>query len=423
MLDVNAFVANLAQLLKQILGEGIVYHNRLEPDLWPVKCDADQLETVILNLVLNARDAMSGGGTLTVATENHPARGSGEGSVMLSIVDTGSGMSAEVLKYAFEPFFTTKDVGHGTGLGLSQAHGFMRQSGGEVRIDSTEGKGTAVHLLFPRYTGDLAPAGPVRHAPAPAATPTRAARILLVEDDELVRKHTAGVLSELGHEVIEAGSGKQALELLAVNPGIQLIFTDVGLAGGMSGPTLGRLAREISPATKILYTTGYAHERVAAEGVRPGDLLISKPFSFEELAHKVDGLLQEEASPGSVLVVEDEPIIRMNLALGRGDLGYRIVEAGSVAEAEAQISGLNGGIAAVVVDIGLPDGRGDDLVQKLRRTRGGIPAIITTGYEDDALRRKFAGDTYTALVGKPCDPADVAGTLLKMGVVGVRKAF
>ncbi len=414
VLDVNAFVANLAPILRQVLGEKITAEVNLSKELWPVMCDADQLETVLLNLAINARDAMSKGGTLTISTENR-SRGN---YAVVTVRDTGTGMSADVLKYAFEPFFTTKDIGQGTGLGLSQVHGFMRQSGGTVEIDSAPGRGTAVMLFFPRYAGAEVAVGPGEAASREVANGKSAhrARILVVEDDPLVRSHSGAILREMGHTVIEAVNGQQAIDLLRAHPEIDLMFTDVGLAGGMSGPELGRNALAARPGLKILYTTGYDRERLKEESLEDDAAVLTKPFTYGGLAEHIDRLMAGCMRSGAILMIEDEAMIRMDTAMTLRDMGFEVVEAASMADGLYEINTHGDEIGAVVVDIGLPDGRGDDLVTKLRITHEKIPVIITTGYEDPALHAKFDRDGCIKFLSKPYFPDEVANTLRNMGV-------
>ncbi len=421
VLDINAVIRNLGQLLRQVLGEKIGVGMELAETLWPVLCDADQLETVILNLVVNARDAMAEGGTLVIRTDNHhTGNGHAEGRdcVLLSVADSGSGMSPDVLKYAFEPFFTTKDVGHGTGLGLSQVHGFVRQSGGSVEIDSEIGKGTAVKLSFPRYTGDVPASGPTHNTALPHTAQSRKMVILVVEDDALVRQHTIGILNEMGHTVLESSTGPQALNMIQSNPQIELVFTDVGLAGGFSGAEVGRRARVLRPDLKILYTTGYANERLTREGMGEDEMVLVKPFTFEGLAEKLGEVLSAKAHSKIILMIEDEPLIRLDMASNLRDVGYEVIEAGSVAEALAQVKEHGDQLGAIMSDIGLPDGRGDDLVLKLRTQYAGLPVLITTGYEDPALKAKFRNDPATTFLSKPYFVEEVVDALQRMGVMG-----
>jgi CheY-like chemotaxis protein len=280
------------------LGEEIEAETVLAGGLWPVLIDANQLEHSLLNLAINARDAMVGGGKLTIETGNmfldesyaatHEEVTSGQ-YVTISVSDTGTGMSQEVRDKAFEPFFTTKETGQGTGLGLSQVYGFIKQSGGHCAIYSEPGQGTTVRLYLPRHFGALEPAtSPV----SPRAGSGRGETILLVEDDADVRTFAADLLRELGYEVLAAETGAEALGLLEQNPEVQLLFTDVALPGGMTGRQLADEAVRRRPGLKVLYTTGYARNAIVHQGrLDPGVELIVKPFTSAALASRIRQLL------------------------------------------------------------------------------------------------------------------------------------
>ena len=290
-LDLNKLVANMSDLLHRTLGETIAVETRLTGGLWRIEADPNQLENSILNLAVNARDAMDGGGKLVIETAN--ARDDdGAQHVVLRVVDTGTGMDAATVERAFEPFFTTKDVGKGTGLGLSMVYGFVRQSGGEVRIASEPGRGTSVEMHFPRLPASEAQAeGREDEAPLPAAG--RDERILVCEDDEDVRAYSVEVLRELGYEVLEAADGAAALALLdGGGARVDLLFTDVVLPGGITGEIVAERARAIQPDLPVLFTTGYAREAISNAGrLDPEVELLPKPFTYADLATRVRQLL------------------------------------------------------------------------------------------------------------------------------------
>ena len=297
-LDVNRLIGGMSDLLRRTLGEEIEAEIVLAGGLWPVLIDANQLEHSLLNLAINARDAMAGGGKLTIETGNmfldesyaatHEEVTSGQ-YVTISVSDTGIGMSQEVRDKAFEPFFTTKETGQGTGLGLSQVYGFIKQSGGHCAIYSEPGQGTTVRLYLPRHFGALEPAtSPV----LPRAGSGRGETILLVEDDADVRTFAADLLRELGYEVLAAETGTEALGLLEQNAEVQLLFTDVALPGGMTGRQLADEAVRRRPGLKVLYTTGYARNAIVHQGrLDPGVELIVKPFTSAALASRIRQLL------------------------------------------------------------------------------------------------------------------------------------
>jgi PAS domain S-box-containing protein len=300
-IDVNKLVAGMSDLLRRSLGEGIVIETVLAGGLWRTLADPNQLENALLNLAVNARDAMAHGGKLTLETANayldetyaeaHADLAPGQ-YVMIAVTDTGSGMTRDVAEKAFEPFFTTKEVGQGTGLGLPQVYGFVKQSGGHVKIYSEPDEGTTVKLYLPRLAAaEPAAEGPSEARPKPAAT--LGETILVVEDDEDVRTYSADILRGLGYGVIEAPAGPDALHLLESRPEIRLLFTDVGLPGGLNGRQLADEAMRRRPGLKVLFTTGYARNAIVHQGrLDPGVELIVKPFTAASLAAKVRQVLQ-----------------------------------------------------------------------------------------------------------------------------------
>lgn len=290
---------NTVKFLGRTLGESVTLEVRVQDDLWCVLADPAQVESSLINLAVNARDAMAAGGTLIVDVRNvtleRPETDVPAGDfVVLSVTDTGSGMPQEVLNRALEPFFTTKKMGHGTGLGLSMVYGFVKQSDGHVRIESEVGRGTSVRLYLPRTEA---------HAEQEVTTVEEAlgtfsgrdCTVLLVEDDAGVRAVTAALLKELRFSVIEADSGASALDIIDREPGIDLLFTDIVMPGGMNGFELGRLARERRADLPVLYATGYAASFSASE--RHADVL-TKPYRETELLAKLRSLVtQKSAAP------------------------------------------------------------------------------------------------------------------------------
>ena len=289
VVDLNETVIGMNDLLQSTMGGSVQIATALQPDLWPAMIDPTQIELAILNLAINARDAMEVGGALTVETANvtlgasdkpeEPAAGD---YVMVAVSDTGSGMTDDVRARVFEPFFTTKDVGKGSGLGLSQVFGLAKQSGGGVCIDSRPGHGTSVKIYLPR-----AEAGPrIEEAPVPAAVkaPTSERLVLLVDDDSAVREVTAGILGDLGYRVIEAGSGPAALDLLDGSEPVDLVLLDFAMPG-MNGAEVAREARARRPGVPILFVTGYAD--TAALDLAGEDAIVRKPYVERELAAKL----------------------------------------------------------------------------------------------------------------------------------------
>ena len=295
-LDANKLVAGMSELLRRTLGESIGIETVLAGGLWRIFADPNQLESVLLNLAVNARDAMNGGGKLTIETANawldETYAAGNEGAVpgqyvVIAVSDTGIGMSNDIMERVFEPFFTTKDVGHGTGLGLSQVYGFIKQSNGHIKLYSEPGQGTTVKLYFPRLlnaSDEIVET--VQQAGVQRADGAEV--ILVVEDDDSVRSHTTELLRELGYDVLEAANGATALALLERKSGIRLLFTDVGLPGGMTGRQLADEVRRRWPGLKVLYTTGYARNAIVHGGVLdPGTELLPKPFTYTDLAAKI----------------------------------------------------------------------------------------------------------------------------------------
>lgn len=303
IIDANKLVGGMSELLRRTLGEQIRIETVLAGGLWPSFADLSQLENAILNLAVNARDAMPGGGHLTIETANtelddrysrmHSEVEAGQ-YVMISMTDTGTGMSPEVIERAFDPFYTTKGAGKGTGLGLSQVYGYVKQTGGHIKIYSEIDRGTTVKIYLPRHVGVAGSRqGVAGVLPIPQGSLNDT--ILVVEDDEHVRTMTAESLSELGYTVLQAASGMEAMALLEDNAAVDLIFTDIVMPQ-MSGRQLADAVSEKWPAIRILYTTGYTRNAIVHNGVLDhGVSLLAKPFSLEQLAHKIREVLNMPA--------------------------------------------------------------------------------------------------------------------------------
>ena len=282
-IDVNTLIRTTGELLRRTIGSSVEIEFDFEPEVWPTFVDPGQLENALVNLAVNARDAMPDGGRLTIATENRPGASGGKDHVVLTVIDTGFGMSREVASRAFEPFYTTKDVGRGTGLGLSQIHGFVTQSGGDVTIASMPGEGTSVTMLLPRHTGPEIPAGEAKKEANPTAPEGRLDEIvLIVEDEERVRRTTVEALRSLGYTVRHASNGREALTVLAGQPGVHIMITDIVMPG-MNGRELAEHVRRDYPDIRILLATGYEREQVGADE----DRVLRKPFGISELAQRV----------------------------------------------------------------------------------------------------------------------------------------
>jgi PAS domain S-box-containing protein len=296
--DINRLVAGMEELIRRSVGPTIAVEVVGAAGLWLTKIDAPQLESALLNLAINARDAMPDGGRLTIETANkwlddRAARGRevppGQ-YLSLCVTDTGTGMSAEMIDRIFEPFFTTKPLGQGTGLGLSMVHGFVRQSGGQVRVYSEPGKGTTMCLYFPRYFGTLDQSDD--REPTATAPGGSGETVLVVDDEPTVRMLILEVLAEAGYGSLEAEDGPAALKLLRGDHRIDLLITDVGLPGGMNGRQVADVARIDRPGLKVLFVTGFAENAVVGNGhLDPGMEIITKPFAMSDLAAKIREML------------------------------------------------------------------------------------------------------------------------------------
>ena len=302
--DANKCVGDMSELLRRTLGEGIELEAVLSGGLWRAIVDVHQLESAILNLVINARDAMDGVGRLTIETANtelnrayadaHVEVTPGQ-YVMIAVTDTGRGMSEGIIAKAFDPFFTTKPSGAGTGLGLSQVHGFIKQSKGHVKIYSEEGKGTSIKIYLPRdhlvSSAEMRPAAPRALEFSPEEHV-----VLVVEDDPGVRSFTINALRELGYEAIEADTVGIARQKLSENPRITILLTDVVLPSGNGRELASELVKE-RPDLAVLYMTGYTRNAIVHNGtLDPGIRLLSKPFTIEELGRELYAILEDRGA-------------------------------------------------------------------------------------------------------------------------------
>jgi CheY-like chemotaxis protein len=297
--NINRLVADMGELIRRTVGPSIKVEVVGAADLWTSEVDPNQLENALLNLCINARDAMPEGGSLMIETDNQwlDERAARERDVpagqyvTLSVTDTGVGMTHAVIARAFDPFFTTKPLGAGTGLGLSMTYGFARQSGGQVRIYSEVGRGATVCLYLPRHIG---PAQTIEVPPdlSNMAHATRGETVLVIDDEPLVRMLVTDVLRELGYAAIEAADGSAGLKILRSAARIDLLITDIGLPGGMDGGQVAEEARKLRPAIRVLFITGFAEKAVLSHGhIEAGMSVLTKPFAMEALASRVKALL------------------------------------------------------------------------------------------------------------------------------------
>jgi PAS domain S-box-containing protein len=303
-IDPNALIMTTASLLRPTLGEHIEIESMLADVVWPAVADPAQLTTALLNLAVNARDAMPNGGKLMLETRNvildeayaeaNPELRPGP-YVMIAVSDTGNGIPAALLEKVFEPFFTTKEIGKGTGLGLSMVYGFVKQSGGHIKVYSEEGHGTAIKIYLPRMDDAAEPeAAPAEVAPNPGGNET----ILVVEDDPLVREYVVTQLASLGYTTLSADDAAAALAIVEATTTFDLLFTDVIMPGGMNGRELAEEIGRRRLGTRVLFTSGYTEDAIVHHGrLDPGVALLNKPYRKKELAEKIRQVLAAPVGP------------------------------------------------------------------------------------------------------------------------------
>jgi PAS domain S-box-containing protein len=402
--NVARLVTDLADLLRNSLGERIAMQLRVADDPWNARIDPGQLENAILNLAINARDAMPEGGTVTVEVANatldrryaalHPDVTPGP-YVLVGVDDTGTGMPPEVAAQAFDPSFTTKRDGKGTGLGLSMVYGFVRQSNGHIRIDSAIGQGTSVKLYLPR-TMD-----PVAETPAEAAhAPAGRERVLVVEDNDEVRHAVVDMLTGWGYRVAAAENPDVAAAILERDTDFDLLFTDVVMPGSISAIELAALAQRRQPDIAVLLTSGYARDLIPMED-RPDYPMIAKPYRGEELMARLRSVLAarrppqpspepakppqggEKETPAGrprrVLLVEDEVVLRMSTTDMLEQLGCFVAGVGS-GEQALELLARGGSFDLLLTDLGLPGISGEELAARVRGQFPTLPVVIASGY-------------------------------------------
>jgi CheY-like chemotaxis protein len=296
VLDLRTQIEGLRFLLERSLREDIEVVLDLPRDLWPVEADRGELELALLNLAVNARDAMPQGGRLIISASNAEGAGEAADMVCLRIADTGGGMPEAVALRVFEPFFTTKEVGRGTGLGLSQVYGFVKSSGGEIGVESREAQGTTFTLCLPRTDKTPPPANPESASPTGPGAAARdfSGRLLLVEDDDAVATGVGHMLDDLGYSHVRVASAAEALEVLDQDPGFDLIFSDMVMPGEMDGLGLAQEVRRRLPSTPVLLTTGFSEAASAATG--EAFRLLPKPYGIESLSEALSETLGAPAA-------------------------------------------------------------------------------------------------------------------------------
>ncbi len=408
VVDLSQLLNDTSDILHSAIGEGVGVETRFADGLWNTHIDPSSMENALLNLAINARDAMDGHGTLTISVENadidqaradkHPGLAVGQ-YVSVAVSDTGSGISAEDMERIFEPFFTTKEDGHGTGLGMSMVYGFAKQSGGHVTIESTLGEGTTIKIYLPRSLEDAQDLSTLPDAGLSGGTET----ILLVEDDSEVRETAYRMLRNLGYEVLTAPDARAALAIIEDDVTIDLLFTDVIMPGNMTGHELAEIARARRPELPVLFTSGYVQDEIVHDGrLDEGVQLLGKPYTQKTLAQKLrvvlamDGVTvpppamvtplpaEATAKPDTidfnglrVLVCEDDVLIRMDIAQGLSDAGCVVLETGTAAKT-LEVLGAET-VDLLITDVGLPDKSGEDLAADVRGIHPALPIIFATG--------------------------------------------
>jgi len=426
-LDVRSLLNDIDTIMRSALGEAVELEIEAPQDLWPAFVDAASTENALLNLAMNARDAMEGRGSFRISMRNrtltkadaaaNPELSPGD-YVEIRAEDDGAGMSASTLERVFEPFFTTKPIGKGTGLGLSTVYGFVRQSGGHVTIESTPGTGTAVTLALPR---SARAAEKVRSHYA-GTTPGGDELLLLVEDDRDVRESSAAILQDLGYTVRTAEDPEAALDVVREEPELDMVISDVVMPGDMSSRDMAEAMLAQRPDLPILFISGYSRDVIVRDGqVDEGVRFLSKPFSRAALAVKVRETLDARQTgtgaagpadagadaahslPGRgvaspILVCEDEALIRLDTVSMLTDLGAEVGEASTGAQALGMLEKTD--YAILLVDVGLPDISGEEVARRARELRPGIGVIFATGRHEvaaaeemsrcDVLRKPFS---------------------------------
>ncbi|WP_232468204.1 response regulator [Bordetella genomosp. 13] len=409
VVNLGRFIRGMDDMLRRALGDGVEIETVISGGLWNTLVDPYQVENALLNLAINARDAMQGHGRLTIEAGNallddayavrHVDVTPGQ-YVMVAVTDTGSGITAEVLEHVFEPFFTTKPEGQGTGLGLSMVYGFVRQSGGHVKIYSEPGQGTTVRLYLPRVRQEEDLETEIDAGPIAGGTET----ILAVEDDEDVRATVVELLSELGYRVLRARDAQSALAIIESGMPVDLLFTDVVMPGPLRSPELARKARERLPNVAVLFTSGYTDNAIVHGGrLDEGIELLSKPYTREALARKIRHVLRNqqqhnaarqaaEAPPAQpadrpatpavamdVLLVEDDDLIRGNTADMLDGLGHSVTQAANADEALAALRMRRPQV--LITDVGLPGVSGVDLAAQARRIQPDLHLVFASGMD------------------------------------------
>ncbi len=394
VVNLGRFVRGLDDLLRRALGDGVEVETVISGGLWNSLVDPSQVENAILNLAINARDAMNGHGKLTIEAGNAALSDDYAGRhsevtpgqyVMLAVTDTGHGMTAEIIERAFEPFFTTKGEGRGTGLGLSMVYGFVKQSNGHINIYSEPGHGTTVRIYLPR----VLQAEDITVDVDAGVIVGGSELVLAVEDDQDVRETVVELLSDLGYRVLKAKDASDALAIIESGAPIDVLFTDVVMPGPIRSPELARQARERLPNVAVLFTSGYTDNAIVHGGrLDPGIELLSKPYSREALARKLRHVLRDrepvrkraetDASKAlTILFVEDDELVRLSMSELMAELGHTILQAANGTDALRLLDAAE--VDILMTDDNLPDMRGGDVAAQARARKPDLPVIFSTG--------------------------------------------
>ena len=422
VVNAGRLIKNMDEMLRRALGGEIEVETVIAGGLWNSLVDPDQLENAVLNLAINARDAMNGEGRLTIEASNaflddeyvrqHDELSPGQ-YVMIAVTDTGTGISPDILERVYEPFFTTKAEDKGTGLGLAMVYGFLKQSGGHVKIYSEVGAGTTVKLYFPREVAaeDTLVAAPSGELQGGEET------VLVVEDDDEVREVAVSMLTELGYRVVKARDAASALVVVDSGIPIDLIFTDVMMPGSLRSPDLARKARERLPNVAVLFTSGYTQNAIVHGGrLDPGVELLAKPYTREALARKIRHVLANQAqrrvaqgsqhsagentfNDATVLLVEDDDLIRLTTTEMLSDIGCKVKEASTAQEALKILDEQP--VDILLTDVGLPGVSGLQLARDVYARRPDLCLVLATG---DSGVKSEAARLGAIFIVKPYTP-------------------
>lgn len=439
VVNIGRLVSGMDDMLRRSLGESVDVETVVSGGLWNSLIDPTQVENALLNLAINARDAMNGQGKLTIELGNaylddayarsHAEVAPGQ-YVMLAVTDTGTGMSPEIISQVFEPFFSTKPEGKGTGLGLSMVYGFVKQSGGHVKIYSEVAQGTTIKLYLPRCDETEDAVAVIESGPVTGGVET----ILVAEDDEDVRATAVDILADLGYRVLKAKDAASALTVIESGIPIDLLFTDVVMPGELRSPELARKARERIPNIAVLFTSGYTENAIVHGGrLDPGVELLGKPYTREALAKKIRHVLANQAQRDggrkaqapqrpsvahlvstarlTVLLVEDDELVRAMTAELLADLGHIVIDAGSAEDALVALQSAP--IDVVITDLGLPGVSGEAFAEQARELRPDIGVVFATG--DDQVSFAAGEGAPAFLLRKPYDSAGLLAALKSVG--------